>query len=406
MKSSVRIVAVIFIIFVILAVAEALACLATHYLAGKALFFTPLRITFSYQQYLQTLDPILGWYRRGYVDDQYYDASGSRRIPTFPDPSRTPACVSLYGDSFTEGVGVDHEHAWSNVLAQALNCRVANFGVAGYGTDQAYLRFCGNRRDPAKVVILGYFVENIQRNVNQLRNLISTVAACQTKPRFILDDRRQLTLVPIPSLSNQEYDGLKQNPERVLHHEFFLPGGLSGRQKVGFPYSWGIIKILPLVYKTLVLDLGNYRELYQPGHPSQALEVSAAIIEAFCQTARQRRKHPLVLIIPTINELSIFQRDHTWVYQPLIQLLTQCHLEFIDAGPKMIRYLSGADPQTLYSPKLHYHLTEEGNQLIANIVYDFLTSRNLLTGFKTILPAGKSTAPPPEISSFGKSRSR
>jgi len=65
----------------------------------------------------------------------------------------------LYGDSFTEGSGVDPEHAWSNVLSQLLHCRVANFGVSGYGTDQAYMRFLNNQRDPARVVVLGFLSE-------------------------------------------------------------------------------------------------------------------------------------------------------------------------------------------------------------------------------------------------------
>ena len=406
MKSSVRVVGSIIIIFMILAVAEVLAYVATYFLARNNLFFTPLRITFSYEQYIQLIDPILGWHSRGYVDDNYYDASGSRRIPAFPNPSQNPACVSLYGDSFTEGVGVDHEHAWGNILSQLLNCRVANFGVAGYGTDQAYLRFLQNHQDQAKVVILGFLVENIQRNVNQLRNLISTVTACQMKPRFILDDRKQLTLVPIPPLSKKEFDELKQNPERVLHHEFFLPDGLSGRQKVGFPYSWGIIKILPLLYKTLVLDLGNYREFYQTDHPSQGVEVTAAIIEAFCRTARERSKQPVVLIIPTLAELLTYQRQQKWLYQPLIYLLARHRLEYIDAGPKFSQYLRGADPRTLYPSNLNYHLTEEGNRLLASIVYDFLTSRNLLPKLKKMEPTGKRTVPSLENSLSMTSKAR
>ena len=155
------------IILVVLASCEFLAYLATSFLVSKSLYFCPLRITESYERYQSRLQPTLGWPFKDYIKrmQHSYDASGSRPIPAFPDPNRTPPCVSLYGDSFTEATGVDHEHAWSNVLSRLLNCRASNFGVAGYGTDQAYLRFLLNTQDPAKVVILGIFPENIQRDV-------------------------------------------------------------------------------------------------------------------------------------------------------------------------------------------------------------------------------------------------
>jgi len=202
------------IILVVIASCEFIAYLATSFLVSKSLFFCQLRIEESYEMYQHRLQPTLGWPFKNYIKNmkQFNDASGSRPIPAFPDPNRTPPCVSLYGDSYTEATGVDHEHAWSNVLSLLLNCRASNFGVAGYGTDQAYLRFLLNTQDPAKVVILGIFPENIKRDVNQLRNLISTVTICQTKPRFILNNQGELTRVPIPPLSRSEYFEMQDNP--------------------------------------------------------------------------------------------------------------------------------------------------------------------------------------------------
>jgi hypothetical protein len=48
---------------------------------------------------------------------------------------------------------------------------VSDYGVSGYGADQAYLRF---RRvpDEAPVVILGIFGEGVIRNVNQYRGFL------------------------------------------------------------------------------------------------------------------------------------------------------------------------------------------------------------------------------------------
>jgi hypothetical protein len=380
MKRSVRLFGSLFIILVVLIFSEIMAYLTTSILIRNRLFFCPLLITETYENYQRRLEPNWGWPRPNYASakSEFYDASGSRRIPAFPDPNQTPPLVCLYGDSFTEAYGVGHEHAWGNVLSQLLNCRVSNFGISGYGTDQAFLRFLHLPQDHAKVVILGVFSENIKRNVNQLRNLISTAPVCETKPRFILDNRGKLTLVPIPALTEKEYYEMPVNPGLYLHHEFFLPGGPSGRQKAQFPYVWGILKISPIIFRDLVLGDGFYQYFYQPTHPSKALEVTAAIIEEFCRTAQARGKQPVVLIIPTDYDILTYQRQRKWWYQPLVELLSERHLEFIDAGPKIIQYLGGADRETLYSPQINNHLNEAGNRLLAHIVYDFLTANNFL----------------------------
>ena len=288
------------------------------------------------------------------------------------------ACVSLYGDSFTEGAGVEHELAWSNVLSVLLNCRVANFGVSGYGTDQAYLRYLENLEDHARVVILGFLSDNLMRNVNQLRNLISDVIVCAIKPRFILNEQGQLTLVPIPHFTKKQYENLKSNPKSVLTHEFFLPGGLSGYHKQKFPYTWGIIKVFPILFKNMVLRQGTYYDLYQPGHPARAVDVTVAIMGEFCREARKRGQEPLILVIPTHVDLANYRRHGEWVYQPLIDILAKRNLKFIDVGPKFLQHLGDANLESLYSPKTQYHLNEKGNWLLAKIVYDYLSKKQFL----------------------------
>ncbi|MFW6127413.1 MAG: hypothetical protein ACOC6K_04295 [Thermodesulfobacteriota bacterium] len=369
MRRSVIITGILLIVFMVVGFAELMAYIKAQHLIRYGIGFTPLNHTESYESYVGRHHPQLGWRS---ADDQV-DAAGSRLIPAFSDPQKNPACVSLYGESFTEGYGVDHEHAWSNVLSQLLDCRVANFGVAGYGTDQAYLRYLGNQQDQAPVVILGYLSENLQRNVNQLRNLLCPVPACQLKPRFILDKQGQLTLVPLPRITREQFEDLRTRPERVLTQEFFLPGGPSGYQRPGFPYLWKFIRAFPVIYQNLVLHQGYYYELYRPGHPSQALEVTLAIMEEFCRQARQRGQHPLVLVMPTHTDVANYLKTGTWVYQPLIDRLQERNLEFIDARPGIIQ--NGAT--ALYDPESQYHLSEQGNRVLARMVHDYFVQHNL-----------------------------
>jgi hypothetical protein len=373
MRPSVRVLGTILIVILVAGSAELLAYVKSCQLVKYAIGFTPLDFTESYESVAGRRHLKLGWL----PSPANLDAEGSWRIPAFPDPARTPTCVSLYGDSFTEGAGVDREHAWSNVLSRLLHCRVANFGVSGYGTDQAFLRFLENNHDPAKVVILGFLSENPMRNVNQLRNLIATSDTCLIKPRFVLDGQGKLTLVPVPRLTESDYRALKENPGEVLHQEFFLPGGPSDYQRMKFPYTWRIINAFPIIYGNLLRHRPTYFDLYQPGHPSQAMEITVAIMEAFSREAHRRGQHPLILVIPTHFDILEYRISGKWVYQPLIDQLVQKRLEFVDAGPRILKYLGDASVETLYDPKTQSHLSEAGNRLLAGIVDDYLRQKHL-----------------------------
>ena len=150
-------------------VVEGISFLAGIYLQPLGIFYKPI-IADDYPEYLAIRDPVLGWPAPNtFGQDGERDAVGSRIIPLFPDPASYSPCVALYGDSFTWSSEVDHAHAWSNVLSGLLQCRVANYGVGGYGTDQAYLRFLHNEKDVAPIAILNHLSENILRNVNQFR---------------------------------------------------------------------------------------------------------------------------------------------------------------------------------------------------------------------------------------------
>jgi hypothetical protein len=125
----------------------------------------------SYQEYLKRRDPVVGWpYPMQYGKD--LDTNGAQRNPYFPHGSEGRSCVSLYGDSFTQGGDTSsRERNWGNVLSKRLGCYVANFGMGGYGTDQAYLRFRENSGDSSPVVIFGLHPADVARNLTRVRDL-------------------------------------------------------------------------------------------------------------------------------------------------------------------------------------------------------------------------------------------
>jgi hypothetical protein len=307
----------------------------------------------------------------------FYDESGSRRIPSFPLTSRNRACVSLYGDSYTEGVGVSHQEAWSNVLSELLGCRVANYGVAGYGSDQAYLRYSHNRNDKAAIVILSHMTQNIARNVNQLRNFIAPNSCCGLKPRFILNSRGELELVPIPKLAEKEYNDLEYHPGLYLKHDFFIPGGLSGTKFASFPYIVSLIKASNIIVQRVISDPCYWRELYNPEHQARALQVTVAVMENFYKEARVRRQYPIIFILPTQGDLKYYKLHNHPYYQPLIDILKSQNIEVVDIAARITQRWPNIDLAMLFSQKSHYHYSPWGNRILAEVAAAYLREQKL-----------------------------
>jgi hypothetical protein len=355
------------IVVLIAATVEIAAFFYTTYLARNygILFYVP-QITENYATYVARVNPRLGWPSWQALQEEQGDLARSGTAAS--NPEKNPL-ISAYGDSFTAGYGVEPDQAWSNVLGKMLGCRIANYGVPGYGTDQAYLRFHDNTDDGGKIVFLGVLSENIQRNVNQLRNFIIPSTQCQLKPRFILDKRGHLQFVPLPKLTAENYEDFIKNPDHYLHHDWFVPGGPSGAQKLAFPYTWSILKAHNFFYNRYILGYKSYLQFYQPGHPSHAFPLTMALIKQVVHEANVRNKHPIVLVFPTHEDFQEYHRH--FVYEPLIQALNQENIEYIDLGTEIQKRLGGRNYMDVFLGGKYHHFNESGNKMVAQIIFDY-----------------------------------
>lgn len=363
---------------VMVATLETAAFFYTTYLAQRygIIFYLPRLITEDYTSYAARVHPLLGWPSPPALQEQPPDPRGTRTTASDTKQSSGKIAISAYGDSFTAGFGVEPEYAWSNVLGERLDSRIANYGVPGYGTDQSYLRFHYNAEDEAKIVFFGHLSENIQRNINQLRNFLAPIHQCQTKPRFILDAEGQLQLVPLPQLSAGNYDIFIKNPERFLSHDYFAPGGPSGAQKLEFPYLWSAIRAYRFYYNYFIVGYKSYLQFYRPDHPSRAFPLTVAIIKQFHQEARSRGKHPIFLIFPTDEDFRYYNKHSEFVYKPLIRELEKSHLDYIDLGSEIVKRWGDKNYINLFSGEKYYHFNKEGNKLIAQIIFDYFSAGN------------------------------
>ena len=363
----------------LLALVEASCYFVVSVLASKDAVYRPLAPR-GVAEYLQVRDPLLGWPSPRAFGIEPLDSSGARLLPAFPAPGQ--ACVSAYGDSFVFGDEVAAADAWSNQLALRLGCRVANYGVNGYGTDQAYLRFQALPGDESSYAVLGVFTNDIVRNVNQLRNLLAPAHEVGLKPRFDIDEHGALYLLPLPSFPTDQLEDVIRRPEHYLKDDYFVPGGPAGVVRASFPYSLTIVRAL-WSYKlnAVIQNESPYADFYAEQHPSRALPITLGICQKFIEEATTRNKSALVVMFPSRNDLEAFATQGRWIYQSLIDALTQEGGAVLNLGPHLLAGLRGREPAALFK---HLHYNEEGNRLVAQALAQALRA----------LPDRKQTYPP------------
>jgi hypothetical protein len=351
-------------------------------LYGKPTKFDESSYAEFYANYLQARDDEFGWRMKESTENDYFqDAADSRLSPAFPDPEAQNNCVTLYGDSYTYSSEVDSKHAWGNVLAEMLNCRVANYGVGGYGSDQAYLRFLAATDETAPVVMLNHLSENILRNVAQWRSLMyrgrKLTISPSFKPRFIVDESGSLLKIDMPTFEPEQFEQVADRPEDFLPHDFFIPGGDSGLARLEFPYTLSILNVLRHFHvQAEIFGHPWYMPFYAEDHPSQGLQVTSAIMQEFHRTALERGKIPLLTVIPTGLSLLHYQEYGVWPYQTLIDSLEDADLQVLNFGEGMMMCLDGKDPCSLFD-NCSAHYNEEGYAMLAEITYEELQRRGI-----------------------------
>jgi hypothetical protein len=362
---------------ILLLVAEAIAWAAGNFLQAKWLMYKdpqPGRRPIALNTYLAIRDPFLGWPMPQEFGSTYAP-DGSRWCKGPALPPNSDWLASLYGDSFTaDWVGGDTDH-WGCRMQRELAATVRNYGVGGYGTDQAFLRYWNNPHDRARVVILGHMSENISRNLTRYRDLETRSQDWAFKPRFVLDRGVELSFVPIPSLNESEYRrflGL-DSPQFVLAHENFAPNGPAGATRHEPPFLVSQLRNLGnWEVRARIRGLPPYGPLYDAQHPLGGLQLTVAIMLAFEREAVRRDQKAVLVIFPGLADLRHFRKSGEWIYQNLLDSLGRAGAKPFNFGEALVRHL-GARPIELAFADHHY--TQEISHLVADSVTAELAAR-------------------------------
>lgn len=328
---------------------------------------------------------VLGWSigknrsgRNGMYESNSQEIRAVREYSFIPPNDKIR--ISAFGDSYTHGDDVKNNDTWEAQLSNINSTyEVLNFGVPGYGLDQAYLRYlkCGNKFG-SDIVFIGFMSENIYRNVNVFRSfyLNAYKGFIYAKPRFIIKNNKLIFYKnPLPLLKNYEFflNNDKAELSRLGSMDYFY----KLRYKEGildFSPSIRIAKILFYYYKKKFnRNAIEVNEVYNVN--SEAFLITLKLFHAFRQKVIHNNALPVIILFPNNLDISRYKGYKTKSYQPLINYFEKNHVVYIDLLNAFEQYEHIYDLNDLMAKGSHY--SQLGNKIVAEYIDNYLLENKL-----------------------------
>lgn len=330
---------------------------------------------------LARFDAELGWeWKPGAANDDgsihlnAWGARGEREYPAVAPAGTTR--LLFFGDSYTFCDEMPDDSSFEAYLElRRPELEAVNFGVNGYGTDQALLRYRRLGRDKgARVVFIGILIENIGRNANRLRPLWNPKSGFAfPKPRFVLRDG-QLAVLPQPYADRAALvaafdDGSLLDSIAADEHWLTQPDlGVWAWSRAARMIA------LPLAHRARdPLALWNDAD----GQPRR---VTLAILEQFQNEAlADGAERAPILVFPSREDLAEMQATGLERWNAVGDVLRAQGLEFIDLAPALLerKLKLDADPSL---GTLHFrgHHSSVGNDVVALEIERWLVEQRIL----------------------------
>jgi len=337
---------------------------------------------------LATFDGKLGWKLRPASENgpDRINAQGLRADRDYaPQPPPGVLRVAVFGDSFVYGSEVSGPESWSAQLERLRpDIEVLNYGVPGYGPDQAYLRFSqeGLALQP-RVAMLAITTPALRRLVTVSIALQSASADFLGKPRYVLDARGELQLLPNPVDSLDKVRALVDEPQRIRElgaHDYWYDRAVFENPL----YDWSHAVRVSVTAGSLL-----WRRLGDPDRPlagspggatfnpdSEGFRILTRIIEAFVRDVRLRQAVPLILLLPDGYSTAGARAGGVGVMSTVADWCTRQKLDCLDGEKAFAGDAGGVDPEQWFIRRFHY--TPLGNERVARWLERELRDRQLL----------------------------
>ena len=306
-------------------------------------------------------DAELGWrYRPGFrsskdaINDQ-----GLRGLRSYSDlPGAGVVRTAVFGDSFVYCSEVAHNESWPLRLEELdPRMEVLNYGVGGYGIDQALLRLRreGEALSP-QIVIMGFAPIDLRRNVNVYRRFLNDTGSVASKPRFRLGADGQLELLANPIRHIEGWRRYLEQPEQIMelgvHDYWYRP---SVYENPLYDLS-ATVRTMTKVWNRIA-DRYLRRDRLEAGGlfrtESEAFRILIAELLEFDREVRQAGAQPIVLMLPGRDSVDRDRRGDSRVYDPIIAELKAANVHVIDAA-KAYHGEAGEPSDGLFMSSGHY----------------------------------------------------
>ena len=291
-----------------------------------------------------------------------------------PTPPRDVVRISAFGDSFTHASDVANDATWQEALMRLnRNLEVLNYGVPGFGLDQAFLRYRHEgAMDHAHIVLIGILSESIFRSVNVYRPFYAPGSLPLAKPRFVLDGDK-LILLENPMRELSQYRELLTNPEPVLRRLAALDYYFPTRYQEGV---FDVLRSVRLLKITQSILADRQRGIFRGGSydtTSEAFRVTMGTLDLFVTTLSRNGSIPIVVVFPHRGDLAQYKRNHTTRNAVIIEHLRKKGYRYIDLLEGFEKYGSNRSMNDL----IVRHYTPLGYEIAARTIQNYLVANRL-----------------------------
>ena len=265
--------------------------------------------------------------------------------------------IALLGDSYVFGSDVNYEETWGFKLQEQLgaNSEVINFGVPGYGIDQAYLRYLSAVRPlHPQIVILGLISHDLIRTTMVYYAVgFPGAVAPAAKPRFTIRDG-ELKVVNIPLLSPEALYDIRsiEDLPYIRHDRAYRP---AEWQSHWYQLSFFLRFLVSWCYSCGLTA--------SPADNDETVPLNRAILQSFVREVIAEGSIPLIAFLPSFTD---FRDAGDWVPRssvPGVKTLANIGVNFVDLTPCMQQIEEGKR----FTAGWHY--TPYANSVIATCLH-------------------------------------
>ncbi len=321
----------------------------------------------------------LGWTIKENGTSELYQAnsSGIRSIKEYMQkPSNRIFRIAAFGDSFTHCDDVTNNDTWESTIENTdANIEVINFGVGGFGLDQAYLRYLQDGKQyNSHIVLIGFMSENIHRDVNVFRPFYEPDTGIPlAKPRFRIQGEN-LSLLSNPMHHLDDYKILLSHPKETLSRMGMNDYYYQYRYKSG-RYDWSPTIRLIKLFRYTVKNKSSSNSITvndRYNERSEEFRVTVRIFDEFYREVTENKSIPIILVFPRESDISRYQKQKQTQYSPLLSYFDSQGYRYID----LVEIFEQAEIKNIFvSGKGHY--SPLANRLVAKHILNYIRQNGL-----------------------------